>query len=66
MEPKIPVNVIVSKADEDRILREEKAWTGPKLVALLFVSLTIALVVLVVLANMGYQTAVQAWELPGF
>lgn len=42
----IPVNVVVSESDERRILNEERAWSGPKLVVVLLVTLALAIAAL--------------------
>lgn len=56
----IPVNVIVSEADKKRILRDERAWSGRRLVLLCAVTLTLALGLLYFLASTtaesGYPT----------
>jgi hypothetical protein len=41
--PRIEVNTPVSQRDEQRIIQEEKTWTGPRLTALCLVVMAIAL-----------------------
>ncbi len=57
----IPVNVNVSEAQRKRILRQTKAWTGPKLTLLLFISLAIALVGLYLMASTSDRIDAQEW-----
>lgn len=45
------INVVVSPEDERRIREEESKWTAPRLIALLLVTLAIALAVLYGLAS---------------
>lgn len=47
-----PVNVAVSAEDEQRIQEVDRAWTGPRLILLLLVTLALAVAALYGLASL--------------
>jgi hypothetical protein len=63
-EPKIYINVPMSDAQEQRIVREEHFWTAPRLVLLTVGTLAVALVVLYLMANVKSETYWDNWLLP--
>jgi len=63
--PRIYVNVNVSPENAARIEREEKTWTGPRLVALTFGTLLVAFTVLYLMAQTTSQTTWSDWLFPG-
>lgn len=57
------VNVPVSEDDKRRIVGEDKAWTGPKLIGLMTVSVVIALITLYCMANLWrWQGKIDFWH----
>lgn len=48
------INVVVDEATKKRMIEQDQAWNGGKLIALLAVSLGIALVILWAMANVWY------------
>ena len=44
-------NIAMSKAEQERVEKQDAAWNGPKLILLLVVTLAFALVVLWAAAN---------------
>ncbi len=64
-EPKIYVNVTVDPAGRDRIEREEKAWTGPRLVVLCGVTLIAVFGFLYFIASVKSESYWDDWYVPG-
>jgi hypothetical protein len=64
-EPKVYINVPMSAADEKRIEREERTWSGPRLVLLGIVTLLIAFAVLFAMASATSETYWDDWLVPG-
>ena len=50
----------MSGYDEERIAREMEYWTGPRLVRLMFITLTVALIIIFTMASAPISQASQS------